>query len=242
MIAFAEGDRQAFRIAVSVAGRAAKLGPIFSSEERGGNESEGERENAGEHARKPIRIAGPLASRKNKRGAFAAPALTHGVIRAGAPGSAHVGFATVNGQDFASYHPAPLVNAVVPVTSAVVTGALANPAILSTANVNLVSSGSIAAATIVSVNTLKLNGDNLGQALTLGIGATTRAACKSRGPSPAQLNSIYFYDDAGVFLGTAHYLPSGEIVPVPEPVSTLFGLLPLLGLGFHLRRSPRAES
>ena len=45
------------------------------------------------------------------------------------------------------------------------------------------------------------------------------------GPEPghllqSQLDAIWFYNDAGLFLGTAHYLPTGEIVPMPEPGAT----------------------
>lgn len=100
-----------------------------------------------------------------------APSLTNSVVTAGAPGSAGVGFATYDGEDFASYDAAPLVNSVVPATSAIVGGALANPGIPATANVNLVGNGSIAATTTFSANTLKLNDSITGQTLTLGVGA-----------------------------------------------------------------------
>ncbi len=61
------------------------------------------------------------------------------------------------------------------------------------------------------------------------------------GLTPAQLNAIRFYDDVGLFLGTARILASGEIVPnvIPEPATALFGLLPLFAAGIARRRAAR---
>ena len=100
-----------------------------------------------------------------------APALTQGVLTAGVAGTPQVGFATYFGEAFASYDPAPAVNSVVPVGSTQVTGALANPAIPATDNVTVVSNASIAAATTLTVNTLRLHHDDFGDTLTLGVGA-----------------------------------------------------------------------
>ncbi len=59
------------------------------------------------------------------------------------------------------------------------------------------------------------------------------------GLTQVQLDAIRFYDDTGLFLGSARILATGEIVPnaVPEAATVLFGLLPLLGIGLHRRRT-----
>jgi len=59
------------------------------------------------------------------------------------------------------------------------------------------------------------------------------------GLTPAQYEQIRFYNDGGVFIGTAHQVLFGadfEIVPVPEPGTVLGGVGLVLWIGWRERR------
>lgn len=96
------------------------------------------------------------------------PGLTNGVIANGA-GSGSLGFAIVNGTNFAGYSGTGAAGGVVAVTSTSVSGALATAA---TQNSNLTGNGTIAASGTVTYNTLKISPGASGQALTIGSGGT----------------------------------------------------------------------
>jgi fibronectin-binding autotransporter adhesin len=92
-----------------------------------------------------------------------APGLTNGVI-ANSAGSAALGYAIVNGSDFAGYD---ATRGVIAVTSTEVSGALTTDPTL---NANLTGNATIAASTTVAYNTLKISPSAAGQSLSIGSG------------------------------------------------------------------------